>query len=145
MWGRGMWDETTSYACSSVEYFQCLCSILEEITLSHPNSTIRITGDFNLPDINWTNLTIDRYNYSIRLNQELWLSKQSWLLSTCHLSYKTVQYIRYFYFKQTFSNFFMLLQKYRPRSNINILPTISKNLSKPIYTGLPFRSDVDLL
>ena len=56
---------------SSAEYFQCLCSILEEITLSHPNSAIWITGDFNLPDINWTNLTIDQYNYPIRLNQEL--------------------------------------------------------------------------
>ena len=30
-------------------------------------------------------------------------------------------------------------------SNINILPTISKGLSKPIYTGVSFRSDIDLL
>ena len=45
-----------------------MCSTLESIILSSPNDIIWIAGDFNLPDINWTDSNIIGSNYPLSVN-----------------------------------------------------------------------------
>ena len=52
----------------SVDYIEAICSTLESIILSFPNDIIWIAGDFNLPDINWTDSNIIGTNYPLSIN-----------------------------------------------------------------------------
>ena len=49
-------------------YLENLCEQLERIKRSHPNSAIWISGDINLPDINWSDNFVDGHSYSLRIN-----------------------------------------------------------------------------
>ena len=52
-------------------YMQNLCSLLEEIITSHfdcSHCTIWLTGDLNLPDIDWNRLSISSYQYPLTIN-----------------------------------------------------------------------------
>ena len=52
----------------SIDYIEAICSTLESIILSSPNDIIWIAGDFNLPDINWTDSNIIGSNYPLSVN-----------------------------------------------------------------------------
>ena len=52
----------------SVDYIEATCSTLESIILSSPNDIIWIAGNFNLPDINWTDSNIVGTNYPLSVN-----------------------------------------------------------------------------
>ena len=49
-------------------YLENLCEQLESIKKSHPNSAIWISGDINLPDINWSDNFVHGHSYSLRIN-----------------------------------------------------------------------------
>jgi len=53
---------------SSDDYLNQLCNHLESIKSSHPNSAIWISGDINLPDINWEDNCVDGHQYSLTIN-----------------------------------------------------------------------------
>ena len=44
-----------------------MCWVLHEIILNNPKLPIWIAGDFNLPNIDWDNLSVSGYNYSLQL------------------------------------------------------------------------------
>jgi len=44
-------------------YMEDLCDILSRVFLKYKNSAIWIAGDFNLPNINWSNNSVSGYNY----------------------------------------------------------------------------------
>ena len=46
-------------------YQQELCNCICEIVRRYPNSFIFCTGDFNLPDIDWTSNSIVNHQYSL--------------------------------------------------------------------------------
>ena len=46
-----------------------LCDTIRKISTDYPDATIWIGGDFNLPDIDWTNLSIKSNRYLIALNE----------------------------------------------------------------------------
>ena len=48
-------------------YLNEVCRVLLEIILNNPKSSIWIAGDFNLPNIDWDNLSVSGYNYSLQL------------------------------------------------------------------------------
>ena len=54
---------------SNVAYLHECCHQLETIRQNHPDSALWIAGDVNLPDIDWTNNSINNHQYSINLNQ----------------------------------------------------------------------------
>jgi len=53
---------------SSVDYLNQLCAHLETIKSNHPNSTIWLSGDLNLSDINWEGNCVDGHQYSLNHN-----------------------------------------------------------------------------
>lgn len=53
---------------SNVDYLSQLCNHLESIKYNHPNSAIWLSGDINLPDINWGDNYVDGHQYSLDLN-----------------------------------------------------------------------------
>ena len=50
-------------------YAEELCREITDIVNSHSNSFICCTGDFNVPDINWENESVEHYSYPISINQ----------------------------------------------------------------------------
>ena len=52
---------------NDVIYMETLCNTIENLILNHPNSTIWIAGDINLPNINWSDWSIHSNNYSLSL------------------------------------------------------------------------------
>ena len=46
---------------------ESLCGTIENLILVHPNSTIWIAGDLNLPDVDWSDWSILSSNYSLSL------------------------------------------------------------------------------
>ena len=48
-------------------YLNELCRVLHEIILENPQLPIWIGGDFNLPNIDWDNLSVNGHNYSVQL------------------------------------------------------------------------------
>ncbi|XP_072042006.1 uncharacterized protein [Amphiura filiformis] len=54
---------------NNLEYLEKMCSQIEEIATKFRNAVVWISGDLNLPDINWTTLTIDGHQYPLSLNQ----------------------------------------------------------------------------
>ena len=48
-------------------YLNELCIVLHEIILNNPKLPIWIASDFYLPNIDWDNLSVSRYNYSLQL------------------------------------------------------------------------------
>ena len=48
---------------SDLSHFEAVMSTLTNITQNNPNSSIWISGDFNLPDINWEDGSITGHNY----------------------------------------------------------------------------------
>ena len=48
-------------------YLNEVCRVLYEIILNNPKLPIWIAGDFNLPNIDWENLSVNGYNYSLQL------------------------------------------------------------------------------
>ena len=57
----------------------------------YKNSHIWIGGDFNLPDIDWSNNTISSHQYPKELNK---LYLEAFELSNCRLSYSKKGYSR---------------------------------------------------
>ena len=55
-----------------LEYLQELHKVLESLILSHPNSMIWITGDLNLPIVDWSNNTVTTASYSTPLYTTFW-------------------------------------------------------------------------
>ena len=53
---------------SSDDYLNQLCNHLESIKSNHPNSEIWISGDNNLPDINWEDNCVEGHQYSLTIN-----------------------------------------------------------------------------
>ena len=53
---------------SNDQYLDNLCNQLETIIKSHPNSAIWLSGDLNLPDINWCDNCVDGHNYHLNTN-----------------------------------------------------------------------------
>ena len=53
---------------SNDQYLVSLCNQLETIIKSHPNSVIWLSGDLNLPDINWCDNCVDGHNYRLNTN-----------------------------------------------------------------------------
>ena len=51
------------------KYQQELCDCIYEIVKRYPNSLIFCAGDFNLPDIDWTNNSIVNHQYPLDINQ----------------------------------------------------------------------------
>ena len=51
-----------------IEYMQNLCDLVEEIITEHFDCTIWITGDLNLPDIDWNTHSIVGSNYPVGLS-----------------------------------------------------------------------------
>ena len=54
---------------TNLEYMKNLCSQLNFIYKNHKNSANWIMGDFNLPDINWKNYTIDNHQANKDINE----------------------------------------------------------------------------
>ena len=54
---------------SNEAYLNECCHQLESIRHSYPDSVLWITGDVNLPGIDWINNTINSHQYSLNLNQ----------------------------------------------------------------------------
>ena len=52
-------------------YTQKLCDEIMNIVNSNSNSFICCTGDFNTPDINWDNESVDSHNYPISISQAI--------------------------------------------------------------------------
>jgi len=48
-------------------YLNELCRVLHKVILENPQLPIWIGGDFNLPNIDWDNLTINGHNYPVQL------------------------------------------------------------------------------
>jgi len=48
-----------------------LCREITDIINSNSNSFICCTGDYNAPDINWENESIEHHNYPISINQAI--------------------------------------------------------------------------
>ena len=48
-------------------YLNELCKVLYEIISKNPKLPIWVAGDFNLPNIDWNNLSITSYNYPLQL------------------------------------------------------------------------------
>ena len=46
-----------------------LCHEITNIVNRNPNSFICCTGDFNVPDINWDNESIESHNYLVSISQ----------------------------------------------------------------------------
>ena len=62
----------SSYTCTHIDIqttcdIVYLCGTIENLILNHPNSTIWIAGDINLPNINWSNWSVRSCNYSLSL------------------------------------------------------------------------------
>ena len=53
---------------TNIDYLSQLCNHLESIKSNHPNSAIWLSGDINLPDINWEDNYVDGHQYSSDLN-----------------------------------------------------------------------------
>ena len=53
---------------SSIDYLNQLGAHLEIIKNNHPTSAIWLSGDLNLPDINWEDGCVDGHQYSLNLN-----------------------------------------------------------------------------
>ena len=45
-----------------------ICSIVSEIVRKHPTATIWISGDLNLPDINWQTESVSGHQYTLAVN-----------------------------------------------------------------------------
>ena len=52
---------------NDITYMENLCGTIENLILDHPNSTIWIAGDLNLPNVNWSNWSVRGCNYSLSL------------------------------------------------------------------------------
>ena len=52
---------------NDITYMENLCGTIENLILNHPNSTIWIAGDINLPNINWSDWSVRSCNYSLSL------------------------------------------------------------------------------
>lgn len=50
-------------------YAQQLCQSIRDIAAKFPTATIWLSGDFNLPDINWQTESIERHQYPLSINQ----------------------------------------------------------------------------
>jgi len=48
-------------------YMQSLCKTIEEIYCTYTNAVIWITGDVNLPNVDWVNNTVTRPTYSLEI------------------------------------------------------------------------------
>ena len=53
---------------SSDKYLNQLCNHLEAIKSNHPNSAMWVSGDINLPDINWEDNCVKGHQYSLTIN-----------------------------------------------------------------------------
>jgi len=49
-------------------YMQNLCNVLQEIITSNIGYTIWLTGDLNLPDIDWNSLSVTSHCYPMSIN-----------------------------------------------------------------------------
>jgi hypothetical protein len=52
-----------------VDYAVNMCNAFTDMVRSNKNATIWISGDTNLPDINWKDMSVEGRNYSKQLNQ----------------------------------------------------------------------------
>ena len=50
--------------CAPAESAKCAVDELHNIRINHPNCEFCVSGDINLPDIDWSNPTIKSYQYS---------------------------------------------------------------------------------
>ena len=59
------------YRAPKLNYEDCkkLCDEIREIKLKHKNSVFLLGGDFNIPDIDWNELSITKSQYSQSINQ----------------------------------------------------------------------------
>ena len=52
---------------SDSQYFESICSLVHDIMLENPKSIVWISGDFNLPNINWVDNSISNNTYPLSL------------------------------------------------------------------------------
>ncbi len=53
---------------NDLDYVQELCQAIKQVATSHPTATIWLSGDFNLPDIDWDTEAIAGNQYSMAIN-----------------------------------------------------------------------------
>ena len=56
--------------CASNECAKCVVDELHKIRINHPNCDFWISGNFNLPDIDWSSPTIKSHQYPKSMSQE---------------------------------------------------------------------------
>ena len=56
--------------CASAESAKCVINELHNIRIIHPNCEFWVSGDFNLPDIDWSNHTIKSYQHPKSMSLE---------------------------------------------------------------------------
>eukprot|EP00057_Strongylocentrotus_purpuratus_P029222 XP_011683696.1 PREDICTED: RNA-directed DNA polymerase from mobile element jockey-like [Strongylocentrotus purpuratus] len=49
-------------------YAQSLCQAIRQIIVGNPSAVVWVSGDFNLPDINWKTAAVDGHQYTAALN-----------------------------------------------------------------------------
>ena len=54
---------------TDIMYFNNLCDLITETARKYPNAIIYCAGDFNLPDIDWSNESINSHRYPLLINQ----------------------------------------------------------------------------
>ena len=54
---------------TDIVYFNNLCNLITETARKYPNAFIYCAGDFNLPDIDWSNESINSHRYPLLINQ----------------------------------------------------------------------------
>nr|XP_054767499.1 uncharacterized protein LOC129274773 [Lytechinus pictus] len=56
---------------SDINYLNDLCSTVENVASKNKKAALWIGGDLNLPDIDWTNLSVSGHNYPASMNNRL--------------------------------------------------------------------------
>ena len=57
--------------CASAKSVKCVVDELHNIRINHPNCEFWASGDFNLPDIDWSNHTMKSYQYPKSMSLEV--------------------------------------------------------------------------
>lgn len=54
---------------NDMAYAQALCDAITNLNSAHPDATLWIGGDFNLPDVDWSTMSTTSYQYTVPLNK----------------------------------------------------------------------------
>jgi len=84
------------------DYAVNMCNAFTDIVMSNKNATIWISGDINLPDINWKDMSVEGRSYSKQLNQTFLNTINDGIRPNRRLPNKRAKYTRHILHQPTF-------------------------------------------